>query len=232
MSKLEFIPGLALFDFDGTLVDTTPLILESFRITWQSHFGFVFDDSVYINTFGMLLPTALKQLIEKGVSEQRQEAPADIDARAMELLQFYRKFNLQEHDRMVVPIDGVETALREFKASGVRLGVVSSKIRLGVRRGLDLFGLTDFFELVIGAEDVVNHKPHPEPILRAIETLEASAGETVYIGDSIHDITAGRAAGVKTVAAAWGPFPVEQLQSMEPDYLVHRPADLPRLFKL
>jgi pyrophosphatase PpaX len=230
MSSFEFKPGLALFDFDGTLVDTTPLILESFRTTWKHYYDFVFDDSIYINTFGMLLPSALKLLIAKGAAEGRHEAPVDVDARATELLQFYRAFNLEWHDQMVRPIDGVDQALQELKGRGVRLGVVSSKIRLGVQRGLDLFQMGGFFELVIGAEDVVNHKPHPEPILRAIEKLDAAAAETVYIGDSIHDITAGRAAGVKTIAAAWGPFPIEQLESMNPDYLVRRPVDLAELF--
>src|SRR5262249_24755357 len=121
-------------------------------------------------------------------------------------------------------------ALKELKNRGLKLGIVSSKMRPGVERGLGLFEMAEFFDLIICAEDVVNHKPHPEPLLCAIRGLGASPEETVYIGDSIHDIVAGGAAGVRTGAATWGPFPRNQLESFEPDFLLHDPRDILRLF--
>ncbi|MGH7675588.1 MAG: HAD-IA family hydrolase, partial [Gemmatimonadales bacterium] len=69
-------------------------------------------------------------------------------------------------------------------------------------------------------------KPHPEPVLKAIERLGAAADETVFIGDSRHDIECGRAAGVKTAAVLWGPFDRAHLESTEPDYWLERPEEI------
>jgi pyrophosphatase PpaX len=222
--------NLILFDFDGTLVNTTPLILRSFHATWRQSFGFVLDDAEYIKTFGMLLPTALRQLIEEAVAAERIGMPADVAAKAEELLLTYRAFNLQWHDEMIEPIEGVAETLVELKSRGFDLGVVSSKIRPGVERGLNLFEMAAFFDVVIGAEDVTHHKPHPEPLLRAIEKFDTTPERTIYVGDSIHDIAAGRAAGVKTAAAAWGPFPRVELERLRPDHLLDHPGELLQIF--
>src|SRR5262249_56178573 len=72
--------NLLLFDFDGTLVNTTPLILRTFRATWERVFGFVYDDSQYIKTFGMLLPKAMRMLTDQAVAEERVPRPDDLSA--------------------------------------------------------------------------------------------------------------------------------------------------------
>ena len=226
--------NLLLFDFDGTLVNTTPLILRTFRATWERVFGFVLDDACYIRTFGMLLPAAIKVLIEQGLAEERIARPDDLpkflDAKAEEALLAYRAFNRQWHDEMIRPFDGVDETLRELKARGFKLGVVSSKMRAGLERGLNLYRMAELFDVVIAGDDCENHKPHPEPLLRAIEKVKASRSETIYIGDSTHDIIAGRAARIMTAAATWGPFPRAELEGLRPDLLLNHPKDLLTVF--
>src|SRR5215468_7118907 len=116
--------NLLLFDFDGTLVNTTPLILHTFRATWERVFGFVCDDSQYIKTFGMLLPKAMRSLTEQSIAEGRVARPVDqaayLAAMEEELTLVYRGFNQQWHDEMIEPFDGVEEALRELKSRGFR----------------------------------------------------------------------------------------------------------------
>ena len=90
-------------------------------------------------------------------------------------------------------------------------------------------GLEDAFAVIVGADEVTHPKPHPEPVLKALECLGAPATGAVFIGDSRHDIECGRAAGVKTAAALWGPFDRAQLQDLEPDYWLERPEDLAAL---
>lgn len=221
---------MLLFDFDGTLVNTTPLILKSFRATWQKMFGFTMDDADYIKTFGTLLHTALKELTEQCVTEGRIRPVEDLTARADELLRTYREFNWQWHDEAVEPFEGIDAAVRELKAREYKLGIVSSKLRFGVERGLSLFAMTELFDFIISADDVTDHKPHPEPLLKALEKFDVAPREAVYIGDSTHDIVAGKAAGLATVAAAWGPFPRHELEALQPDYLLEEPNDLLRLF--
>jgi pyrophosphatase PpaX len=234
--------NLILFDFDGTLVNTTPLILRSFQATWERVFGFVYDDAQYIKTFGMLLPKAMRLLTEQSIAEERitpfiapskdlsRDLSSYLDAKCAELTQVYRSFNQQWHDAMIEPFDGVEETLDELKLRGYRLGVVSSKMRAGVRRGLDAYRLAEQFQVIIAGDDCENHKPHPEPLLRALEAMDTLQNEAVYVGDSTHDILAGRAARICVAAAAWGPFPRVELEKLRPDYLLNRPADLLTIF--
>lgn len=226
MSKNLNDRSVILFDFDGTLVNTTPLILHSFRSTWQQSFGFTLDDAVYINTFGTLLHSALQQLTQCCMDEGRIAPIADLHAKADELLCTYRAINLAHHDELSEPFAGVSETVAELKARGFRLGIVSSKMRFGVERGLRLFGLEAFFDVIIAADDVARHKPHPEPLWRALEHFEAAPHTALYVGDSIHDIAAGRAANMATAAAAWGPFPRAELEALQPDYVLETPAEL------
>lgn len=220
---------LILFDFDGTLVNTTPLILRSFHATWEELFGFTFSDDVYIRTFGMLIHTAFRDLIELSVAEGKMEMPPDIEAECRRILPVYRGYNLGWHDEMIEQFDGIEPLLGELKDGGHRLGVVSSKIRAGVQRGLNLFSMAGYFDCLIGAEDVTNHKPHPEPLLKAAAEMNDTPERTLYVGDSIHDVAAGRAAGMTTVAVSWGPFPRPELESTRPDHLIDSPGELLRI---
>ena len=74
--------------------------------------------------------------------------------------------------------------------------------------------------------DVENPKPHPEPVTQAVRLLDADPATTVYIGDSIHDMRSGRAAGVRTAAVLWGPFGREHLEEAEPDYWLRTPGEI------
>src|SRR5215216_4384811 len=105
-----------LFDFDGTLVNTTPLILRSFRATWQKVFGFEMEDADYIKTFGTLLHSALKGLTEQCVADGRVCEVEDLTAMADELLRTYREFNSEWHDQVIEPFAGIDEALQELKA--------------------------------------------------------------------------------------------------------------------
>jgi pyrophosphatase PpaX len=224
-------PRVILFDFDGTLVNTTPLILRSFRATWVKVFGFEMDDADYIKTFGTLLHSALKGLTEQCIADGRICAVEDLTAKADELLRIYREFNLEWHDEAIEPFAGIDDALQELKARNYRLGIVSSKMRFGVDRGLNVFAMAELFDVIIAADDVANHKPHPEPLLKALEKFDALPHEAIYVGDSIHDIAAGRAAQIATAAAAWGPFPRTELEELKPDYLLDEPRELLNFLK-
>ena len=93
-------------------------------------------------------------------------------------------------------------------------------------RGLKVAGLEAAFGVIVGADDVKHPKPHPEPVLSALQQVGAQPGEAVFIGDSRHDLESGRAAGVKTAAALWGPFDRAHLADLEPDYWLKHPDDI------
>jgi phosphoglycolate phosphatase-like HAD superfamily hydrolase len=91
--------------------------------------------------------------------------------------------------------------------------------------------LWEFIEVFISMDDTSRHKPHPEPLLLALEKLQVAPKQAVYVGDSRHDMQAGRAAGLRTVAALWGPVPRNELELENPDVLAHTPQTLLNIFQ-
>jgi pyrophosphatase PpaX len=202
-----------LFDLDGTLIDSIELILRSYRHTMRTHRGHEPPDDVWMKGLGTPLWVQFRSWTDD---------PAEIEA----MVATYREYNLAHHDALVRPYEGVVAAVRALRARGKALGLVTSKMRSGAIRGLRVAALEDAFTVIVGADEVTNPKPHPEPVLKALDHLHAPAPETVFIGDSRHDIECGRAAGVKTAAVLWGPFDRADLADSRPDYWLERPEDL------
>jgi pyrophosphatase PpaX len=138
----------------------------------------------------------------------------------------YKVHQWAHHDAMVRAFPGVPELLDALAARGVRMAVVTSKLEPSARRSLDFLGLTRHFELVVGLEATVRHKPDPAPVLHAIGRLGARPEEAAFVGDSPHDVVAGNAAGVATVAALWGPFSREELERVRPRAWAGAPGDV------
>ncbi len=206
-----------LFDLDGTLIDSIRLILDSYHHSLASQGLPPRSDEEWLSGVGTPLTA--------------QFAPWKDDPLLFEaLIATYREYNLRNHDAMVQIYPGVGEVLRELKAAGRQTGLVTSKNRSGALRGLKLVGLDALLDVLVCADEVENPKPHPEPVEKAMRLLGADTASTVYIGDSVHDMQSGRAAGVHTAAALWGPFGRDHLTGARPDYWLERPADLRRLF--
>jgi pyrophosphatase PpaX len=203
----------ALFDLDGTLIDSIRLILDSYHHTLSEHNLPPRSDEEWLRGVGTPLHVQFAAW---------RESPEVLDA----MIATYRAFNLEHHDRMVTIYPGVLEAIREIKARGIQTGLVTSKNRHGATKGLKLVGLDALMDVLVCADEVTNPKPHPEPVEKAVALLGADPGTTVYVGDSIHDMVSGRAAGVRTAAALWGPFGREHLELASPDYWLETPADL------
>jgi pyrophosphatase PpaX len=205
-----------LFDLDGTLIDSIRLILDSYHHTLSQHQLPARSDEDWLKGIGTPLHVQLAEW---------RETPERLEA----MIATYREYNLKHHDSMVTVYPGVLDAIREIKTAGIATGLVTSKNRQGALRGLQLVGLEALMDVLVCADEVTNPKPHPEPVEKAVALLGADPTSTVYVGDSLHDMRSGRAAGVKTAAALWGPFGRAHLEAAEPDYWLERPADLARL---
>ena len=202
-----------LFDLDGTLIDSIRLILDSYHHTLAAHGIPPRTDDHWLRGVGTPL------------SVQFAEWRDDV-GKLEAMVATYRQYNLAHHDRMVTVYPGVVTALGAIRAAGRRTGLVTSKNRQGALRGLTLVRLEAMMDVLVCADEVTNPKPHPEPVEKAVALLGADPGTTVYVGDSIHDMLSGRAAGVRTAAALWGPFGREHLELATPDYWLETPEDL------
>ena len=191
-----------LFDLDGTLIDTTNLILACFDHSWQTVTGRGYHRDAVVATFGMPLRNAMTLLASEVGHPGSTGVDFGLDLDLIEqLLVEYRSFNLANHDGMVQAFPGTHLVLAELRARGYRVGVVTSKGRELGQRGLALCALDGFMDVEVFLEDTDNHKPRPEPILKALEKLNTSPNLAAYVGDSRHDLIAGRSAGDQVVAA-------------------------------
>jgi pyrophosphatase PpaX len=209
-------PRIILFDLDGTLIDSVRLILDSYHHTMRSHGLPARSDDHWLHGLGTPLSA---QLAEWG----------DDPDTLMALIATYREYNLEHHDRMVTVYPGIVEVVRAIREAGVSTGLVTSKNRNGALRGLGVAGLVDMMDVLVCADEVDNPKPHPEPVEKAVRLLDGNPVQTIYVGDSIHDMQSGRAAGVRTAAALWGPFGRSHLTGASPDYWLDTPPELLRL---
>lgn len=202
-----------LFDLDGTLIDSIELIRLSFEHALREH--------------GKPPMTRERWLCGLGTPLAAQFAAVAADAREVDaMIATYRAFNGVHHDRLVVPYPGVDDMLLALRARGAQLGIVTSKLHASARRGLARCGLASFFEVIVGLDDVAIHKPRPEPVLAALERLSCEPSGAIFVGDSPHDLAAGRAAGVRTGAALWGPFERSALAVESPDHWLATPGEV------
>jgi len=220
-----------LFDLDGTLIDTTELILYCFNHAWTTICGRTHPPEVFIATMGIPLKDAMYKLLRATDGLQLEQNGELSTAGFVEsLVREYRACNATNHDRLARPFPRMKLVLGKLRDRGYALGVVTSKSREFARRGLHLCALWEFMDVFISMDDTSIHKPRPEPLLLALERLQLGSHHAVYVGDSRHDMQAGQAAGMRTVAALWGPVPRSELELETPDVLAIRPEELLEIF--
>jgi len=202
-----------LYDFDGTLADSTELIMRCYRHTMGAHLDAVPPDEEWLSGFGTTLEAQINRFAR---------SPDE----AIAMLETYRAYQFEHYDALLRPFPGAAETVAELERRGVALAIVTSRYRRSTLLGMDICGITRHFDVIVTPEDVSNPKPHPEPVRFALEKLGVSADEALFVGDSPHDMAAGRAAGTRTAAALWGPFPREVLLAERPDALLHRQEDV------
>ncbi len=203
---------VVLFDLDGTVVDSGAIILASMRHATREVLGRDFADEELLASVG-----------GPGLEAQmRALAPERVD----ELMRVYRAHNEPLH-RSLACCTGMDEVLVRLRAEGRRLGVVTAKRRATVELAFAAVPLGHLFETVVGGDETAHAKPDPEPILLALERLEAPACAAAYVGDSPFDVRAARAAGTHAVAVAWGGIHDRAaLEAAGPDAVVDSPAEL------
>lgn len=193
-----------LFDFDGTLIDTNELIFKSYEVAFLEVFNRKIEMDEILTLYGKPLYSSLMKYGEEGER----------------LYNVYREFNSNNHDSMVKAFPGVYEGIRKLTKNGYKLGIVTSKREHMVKRGLDILGLDDAFDILITPDDTEHTKPHPEPVLCGCARLGFLPEEVIYVGDSVFDLEAGQAAGTPICAVKYSVTDKEELLKYKPEYYV------------
>jgi len=215
---LSRAPLAILFDLDGTLADSVELILGAFRHTFNTHLGSVPADQAWIAGMGTPLSSQIRALV------------AD-EALIEPMTATYRDWQNQHHDALLREFEGVRETLSFLHDRGHEMALVTSKATEAAKRALRLIGIDALLSQVVGLDSTTSHKPNPEPVLHALAQLRRDPRDAIFVGDSPHDIAAGNAAGVFTVAALWGPFSRQTLEAAHPGRLIADIRDLPPLIE-
>lgn len=197
-----------LFDADGTLMDTTELIYQSYRKIVRNLTGKDVSRKRVIPLIGVTLETGLHTLLGT-------QAENEIES----IINLYTEYQLAMSDQYICLFPGVKETLEGLKKQGKRLAVVSSRRSASLISYLNTLGIYPFFDSVIAAEATKHQKPDPEPALAAMEQLRAPAAETLLTGDSRWDIECACRAGIDSCFVSWSEHDISNL-SVLPTYYI------------
>lgn len=187
-------PKLIIFDFDGTLADTTATILCTYKMAIEKIGAPSRTDAECQATIGLPLKEGFRQLYPDFSEEQLDNCVST-----------YRSiFNTNKKSLVPKLYPGVKDTLNQLAEMGIQMSVASSRSRESLVEFCDDNGITNYFSLILGADDVTHAKPNPEPVLITLERIRQEADQTVVVGDMPVDIAMGNGAGCRTIGVTYG----------------------------
>ena len=200
---------LVILDFDGTLADTQPLIVSSLQRTISAlHLPSRTDDECK-TIIGLPLKECFTTLL--GVDDAMAERCAEV---------YRRVFDEDNHPGVVTLFPHVLETLTALHKQGLLLAICSSRARPTLDGFVHTFQLEDYFSMIVGADDVQHHKPHPEPVQVILKQLGVVPEEALVVGDASYDILMGRNAGCRTCGVTYGNQSADDLSAAGADILV------------
>ena len=206
-----------IWDFDGTLVNTNDVILESFRATFEHYLGET-KPVEYITTF----------FGEPLVNSMKREFPGVDPAEAME---YYRNFQKEHADQLVKSIPGIPELLEEMDRLGIRQYIVTSRTRESTLGYLKMFGLEKYFIDMVTCDDDIKPKPDADPALKALAKAGCEKDQVIFVGDGLFDIKCANNAVVPSCLVGWRITGDENHRVGDAawDYYAETPEDLRKL---
>ena len=200
---------LIIFDFDGTLADTRQQIVETMQQTIQTLGLASRTNEQCASMIGLPLKQAFIDLIP--MSDEMGDQCVDT---------YRRIFNTNNAAYIIPTFPNVIETLLQLSAKGYILTIASSRSRKSLLDFVHSMHLEEIFSYILGADDVVHPKPHPEPVLRTLEAFGCSPEEALMVGDMKYDIEMGRQAGTRTCGVTYGNGSPQELKEAGADYLL------------
>lgn len=191
-----------IFDIDGTITSTNKLIFATFNYIAEKYEGKTYTDEEIISMFGPPEDVILKEKFNGNKYNKIYDE--------------YYKFYRENHPQMADLYPGIVEILKTLKEKNILTSVFTGKGRKTTEITLDILGIKNYFDLIVTGDDVKNHKPSPEGILKFIDTFKLNKNEVLMIGDSVHDIIAAKEAGVDIVSVVWDSYAKEEVIKLNP----------------
>lgn len=200
---------LIILDFDGTLADTRGLIVKTMQQTLDALGLEPRTDDQCAAMIGLPLKQAFTHLI-----------PME-DEMGDRCVETYRRLFNENNAVYTIPaFPNVIETLHLLKEKGYTLTIASSRSHWSLMEFIEDMHLNEVIPYVLGAEDVVRAKPHPDPVLQTLEVFGCKPEDALVVGDTWYDIEMGRRAGVRTCGVTYGNGSREELINAGADYLI------------
>lgn len=218
---MNFMIKCAIFDLDGTLVDTIDDLSGACEILLKKY---NFESKWTIDDYRAFVGNGAKKLVKRAFNNTLDEN--QLQSRYEEFKSIYNEIKLNNAHAY----DGIEEQLQILKSKGVKLAVVTNKPNeAAVSMVEHIFG-ENFFDIIVGCVDGVPTKPDPTSTISVLKTLGCSADEAIFFGDSEVDVQTAKNADIEAVACSWGFRSFQQLFSENPSVIIDEPQYISKLF--
>ena len=207
---------LIIFDFDGTLGDTRRNIVTTMQMAIKEMQLPSRTEAECASTIGLPLAGCFRTLFP--------DIQDELIPRCAETYRRIFNENLQKITPEAFP--GVVKTLKALKSQGFTLTIASSRSRNSLTELTRDMSIADYISYLIGADDVKEAKPQPEPVLKTLAAMQFAASETLVVGDMAVDVLMGANAGTKTCGVTWGNGTREDLKEAGADFIIDRMEEL------
>jgi len=198
---------LIIFDFDGTIADTTELIVNTMQATLKELGLPLYSREECASKIGLPLREMFVSLMDESVADKCEAT--------------YRKIYAATDTRgLVKPYPKVVDTIRLLRETGVKLTIATSRSRRTLISFLEDMDIIQYFSYIVAVDDVSKGKPDPEPVLLTLKNLGMQATDALVVGDTPYDVLMGKGAGTSTCAVTYGNGTIEEFRTVSPDYII------------
>lgn len=201
MAKDIFKYDLYIFDLDGTIIDSSELMLKSLAYATKDLDGYVINEKLFFSQMGKKLEEIFEIL--------------KIDPK---LANLYRQYSAEHQDEIEI-FDEVVEFIKELKGKGKLITINTGKEYVRTKKLLEELKLEQFFDLIVCSDQLINSKPHPESIFKTLNMLSVSKENTIMIGDSYQDILCAKNACIDSMFVSWGTTLESEVISIKPNFI-------------
>lgn len=205
-----------IFDVDGTLTSTNSLIFASFNHIAEKYLNRTFTDNELISLFGPTEDVILKEWCGDNFDAAREE---------------YYQFYTSNHKLMAADYPGIKNILQFLKAKNILLAIFTGKGKEAASITLKQIECFDYFDMIITGDDVSEHKPSAEGIIKFLSSYHLDPDRVLMIGDAPSDVKASRAAGVKIASVVWDSYARDEVLKLNSDFLFKSVEELELFLK-